>query len=146
MKDQMSTSSVQALAERKNRQVSKHWNIQYHRKYTDTWTWKILTSVYHVCKQKTLCAEPVVILAAASPLPCHTLWSSPLGSHCTLCVPHSPCHKPFNLHLLSTFCVPGVLLRAVIACLLVIFSAGPQAYLWVGRDCVMVFLFFFLDF
>lgn len=86
----MSASSAQALAERKNRQVGKRQNIQYQSKKIQRYLeFKNSDFVYHAFKQKTLCAEPVVMQAgslASAPL-AHTLWFPPLGSGCTLCVP-----------------------------------------------------------
>lgn len=85
------------------------------RKFTVTQNLKILTSVFHAFKQGTLYAEPLVLLSGNLPSsPSHPL-VVPSGLFAPSVNLTALTTQPFILHLLSTFCVPGTLLRAVIA-------------------------------
>lgn len=143
----MSTSSVQALAERKNRQVSK-------RDYRVANQRKRRVRCWHVCimwsSRSSVPAESGERLtgfgkgqSSACPAPWSTVLPYPPPSHPLLLssgFQSALTTQPFILHLLGTFCVPGSVKggNCLVTCLFLCWTPGS---LRVRRDCVLCCFF-----
>ena len=147
MKDQMSTSSIQALAERKNRQVSKHQNVQYQSKKIHSYVEFKNSDICISCVQAgdLVCWAPSAAVREP-PLLSLTPSGCPLWALCTLCEPYSPYHTAiYSAPVEHILCAR----HSVKSCNCLVswfFSAGPQAPLWAKRDCVKAFFLSFFYF
>lgn len=159
----MSTSSVQALAERKNRQVSEHLIIEYQTKENAVRCW-------HLCimwsSRSPVPAESGERLAgfvkgqsSACPAPWSAVLPCPPPSHPLLLssgIQSALTTQPFILHLLGTFCVPGPVKgsNCLVTCLFLCWTPGSlrvrkglcHVFLFVGVFCfVFRFVFFYFQ-